>query len=59
MQAPLLAHTMLHHPRSWPKHEAALGLLISLRKYLHTQWVRTFLALCTLCNVLVLAYCLV
>ena len=40
MQAPLLAHTMLHHPRAWPKQEAALGLLISLRKYFQTQWVR-------------------
>ena len=59
VQAPLLAHTMLHHPRAWPKREAALGLLISLRKYLQTEWVRTILALCTLGNVLVLAYCLV
>ena len=58
MQAPLLAHTLLHHPRAWPKHEAALGLLISLRKYLHTQWVRTFSALLTLWTVLVLAHCL-
>ena len=47
VQAPLLAHTMLHHPRAWPNHEAALGLLISLRKYLQTQLVRIFSALYT------------
>jgi hypothetical protein len=40
VQAPLLAHTMLHHPRAWPKQEAALGLLITLRKYFQHQWVR-------------------
>ena len=40
MQATLLAHTMLHHPRAWPKQETALGLLITLRKYLQAEWVR-------------------
>ena len=40
MQAPLLAHAMLHHPSAWPSQEAALGLLISLRKYYQTVWVR-------------------
>ena len=40
MQAALLAHTMLHHPRAWPKQETALGLLITLRKFLQAKWVR-------------------
>ena len=40
VQATLLAHTMLHHPRAWPKHQSALGLLISLRKFFQTEWVR-------------------
>ena len=40
MQAPLLAHAMLHHPSAWPSQEAALGLLISLRKYYQIDWVR-------------------
>ena len=41
VQAPLLAHAMLHHPSAWPSQEAALGLLISLRKYYQTVWVRS------------------
>lgn len=40
VQAPLLAHAMLHHPKAWPSQEAALGLLVSLRKYYQTVWVR-------------------
>ena len=40
MQAPLLAHAMLHHPKAWPSQQAALGLLVSLRKYYQTVWVR-------------------
>ena len=39
-QVLLLAHTMLHHPRAWPRQESALGLLISMRKLLQTDWVR-------------------
>ena len=46
MKAPLLAHAMLHHPSAWPSQEAALGLLISLRKYYQTVWVR-FTTLCS------------
>ena len=33
LQAPLLAHALLHHPRAWPRQETALGLLVSLRKF--------------------------
>ena len=40
VQAALLAHTMLHHPRAWPKQETALALLVTLRKFLQTEWVR-------------------
>ena len=40
VQAPLLAHAMLHHPRAWPKQETALGLIISLRKYYQAVQVR-------------------
>ena len=48
VQAPLLAHAMLHHPRAWPKQEVALGLLISLRKFYQTAWVRHWLLpICT------------
>ena len=39
-QAPLLAHAVLHHPHAWPRQETALGLLISLRKFFATEWVR-------------------
>jgi hypothetical protein len=45
-QAALLAHTMLHHPRAWPKQETALGLLVTLRKFLQTEWVRRRPAMC-------------
>ena len=40
VQAQLLAHALLHHPRAWPKQETALGLLISLRKFYQTVGVR-------------------
>ena len=40
MQALLYAHTMLHHPRAWPRQETALGLLISVRKSFEVDWVR-------------------
>ena len=36
---------MLHHPHAWPRQEAALGLLISLRKFYQTVWVRQFMRL--------------
>ena len=39
-QAPLLAHTLLHHPQAWPRQDTALGLLVSLRKFYQTNWVR-------------------
>ena len=39
MQAPLLALTLLQHPRAWPRQETALGLLISLRKFFQNDWV--------------------
>ena len=44
VQAPLLAHALLHHPRAWPRQETALGLLISLRKFYQTVGVRLLLA---------------
>ena len=39
-QAPQLAHALLHHPRAWPRQGTALGLLVSLRKFYQTEWVR-------------------
>ena len=39
-QAPLLAHTLLHHPQAWPRQDIALGLLVSLRKFYQINWVR-------------------
>ena len=59
VQVPLLAHALLHHPRAWPKHNTALGLLISLRKFLQADWVRQSLPCVTHVSVLPWpAYCL-
>lgn len=41
-QAPLLAHAMLHHLSTWPSQDKALGLLVSLRKYYQSVWVRPY-----------------
>ena len=58
MQAPLLAHAMLHHPSAWPSQEAALGLLISLRKYYQTVWVRSCISAQALAVAMLPANCL-